>query len=82
MFAHQRWEREDLRSVQPEEQRVAGRGYRGSKGSYRAQFHLSSLVLPRSTCHFLDVVCPEGNLNSCEVSTDERRSFQYISQSN
>lgn len=37
---------------------------------------LSSLVLPGSTCHFLDVVCPQGNLNSCEVSADEQCSFQ------
>lgn len=41
-----------------------------------APFQLSSPVLPGSTCHFLDVVCPQGNLNSCEVSTDEQCSFQ------
>lgn len=47
----------------------------GRGAALTAPFQLSSPVLPGSTCHFLDVVCPEGNLNSCEVSTDEQCSF-------
>lgn len=67
------------RSAWLEELQMGSRGCEGREAALTAlpaPFQLSSPVLPGSTRHFLDVVCPEGNLNSCEVSTDEQCSFR------